>query len=85
MLLDTVKRIVYKIFEKEGVLRGEWHLGKVKTVISTKMLEVYLDGSETAIKIPCNPDVTFNVNDEVFVIFINKKTSDKFVLCRRAV
>lgn len=85
LFLEFVERIVYSVLRKNNILLGEWHLGKVKTVLSTKLLEVYVDGSDVAMKIPCNPDVTFAVGDEVFVQFINRDTKNKFIPYKRGV
>lgn len=64
---------------------GEWHLGKVASVISSKRLSVYVDGSSASQNIACNPDVAFGVGDEIFVIFVNGNQLDKFAICKRAV
>lgn len=82
---DVVKKIVYQILIKEKLLQSEWHLGKVESVIDSKTLSVYVDGSTTPQTIPCNPDVTFNVGDEVFVLFVNNDSRNKFVPFKRGV
>jgi hypothetical protein len=82
---ETIKKIIYQILRKENLFQGEWHNGKVESVISAKLLSVYVDGSTTAQKIPCNPDVTFVIGDEIFVIHVNGDSKNKFALCRRGV
>lgn len=84
-LLQYVKNVVYTILRKENLLQGEWHLGKVESVINPKRLKVFVDGSETAITVPCNPDVNFQPGDEIFVIFINRDSKNKYALCKRAI
>ena len=83
--IRVIKSIIYTILEDEKILTKEWHVGKVKTVVSTKILEVYVDGNDIAQRIPCNPNVTFSVNDEVFVHFINGDSANKFVPYKRGV
>jgi hypothetical protein len=82
---DAVRKIVYQILTKEKLLQSEWHLGTVESVIDSKTLSVYVDGSTTPQAIPCNPDVTFNVGDEVFVLFVNNDSRNKFVPFKRGV
>lgn len=81
---NLVKKIVYKILTKEKLLQGDWHLGKVASVVSRFKLNIYIDGSNTIQIVPCNPDVTFAVNDEVFVHFVNGDSKNPFVPYKRA-
>jgi hypothetical protein len=83
--INAVSKIVYSILKKENILIGQWHLGKVESVISAKKISVYVDGSTTPQEIPCNPDITFSVNDEIWVIFINNDSRNKFAISKRAV
>lgn len=83
--MKYVKRIVYQILNNENLLRREWHLGKVESVIDTKSLMVFVDGSITSQKVSCNPDITFAANDEVWVLFINGDSKNKFVISKRAI
>jgi hypothetical protein len=83
LLLEFVEKIVYMVLRKHNLLQGEYHLGKVKTVISNRLLEVYIDGSDQSQKVKCNPDVTFSVNDTVYVIYANRDSKNKFVICRK--
>ena len=83
--LKVIKDMVYTILVNENLLRGDWQNGKVKGVISKKMLTVSVNGSSETQNIPCNPDVPFAINDEVFVVNINGDSRNKFVLCRRGV
>jgi hypothetical protein len=84
-LIRIVESLVYGILNNNKLLTGQWQLGQVEEVISDKSLKVYVNGSDVAQTIPCNPDVTFNVGDHVWVIFINGNGRDKFVLCKRGV
>lgn len=83
--LDIIRAIVKNEIRNAGLLTGQWRLGTVASVISNKKLMVKVDGSETAQEIGCNPDGNFSVNDEVWVIFINGDSKNKFVISRRAV
>ncbi len=85
MFYQSVKKIVEQILVDKNVLRGDIHYGEVDEVISSSKLKVKLDGSDTPQKIPCNPDITFNIGDQVVVQFFNKNPKDKFVICRREV
>lgn len=82
VLLDTIKKVVYSILGKEKLLQSEFHFGKVNQVISNKQLSVFVDGDTTAINISCNPDITFNLNDNVIVIYINNDPKNKYCLAR---
>jgi hypothetical protein len=84
LFLEHVTKIVYSILRKEKLLQSEFHIGKVEEVISDRQLSVFVDGSNTSQKIKCNPDVTFTVNDQVIVIFINNNPNSKYVLSRIA-
>lgn len=81
--VTTLKKLIYKILEEENLLKGEWHLGKVASVIDYKTLTVYVDGSTTAQTISCNPNITFNINDEVWVHFVNGDSKNKFIPYKR--
>jgi hypothetical protein len=82
---NKLKKLIYDILTKERVFQSEWHYGEVNEVVSTKTLSVFVDGSTQAQNIPCNPDVTFNVGDSVFVHFLNKDSKNKFVPYKRGV
>lgn len=84
-LEEFIEKKIYSILREKRILGGEWHLGKVESVISSKKISVYVDGSDTPQRIPCNPDVTFNVGDHVWVIFVNGDSRNKFVLSKRAI
>ncbi|MGG2091226.1 hypothetical protein AB1283_25955 [Bacillus sp. S13(2024)] len=86
-LIETITKIVYQILNKEGLIGGggEWHLGKVKSVVDSKKLEVYVDGSSISQIVPCNPSVTFAANDEIWVVFINGNSINKFAISKRGV
>jgi hypothetical protein len=83
--MDKVKKIIYAILRKENILQGQWHMGKVEEVLSNKLLSVYIDGSDEAQKIPCNPDVSFSQEDKVFVLYVNGNSKDKFVPFKRGI
>ncbi len=83
---DTyLEQIINQVLEKKGLLNGMWHLGEVVSVISTKKLGIKIDGSSNIQTVPCNPDVTFSVGDQVWVVYINGNSKDKFVISKRAV
>ena len=86
---DYIYKLVSEIVRTEirnlGLLKGDWHLGKVHSVIDSKKLNVYVDGATVHQPIPCNPDVMFSPQDEVIVIYLNGNSKDKFCLCRRAI
>jgi len=82
--LDIVRSIFYTELKKLNKLTGEWHLGKVNSVISPYVLSVFVDGSTSAQNIPCNPNIIFNKDEEVWVHYINGNPMDKFVPYKRA-
>lgn len=83
--LDIIRTIVKNEIRNMGLLTGQWRLGTVKAVKANNILSVCVDGSATPQDIPCNPDGNFSVNSEVWVIFINGDSKNKFVISRRAV
>ncbi len=83
--LSLFKKIIKKVLKEENLSRNEWHVGKVSSVISTKLLNVYVNGSTIVQKIPCNPNVTFSVGEEVWVHFVNGDSKNKFVPYKRAI
>jgi hypothetical protein len=84
-IYKNIKEIVYTILHNENIFKTDWHLGKVESVISPTLLNVFVDGSNIAQKIPCNPKVQFSAGDEVFVLYINGKSTDKFVPFHRGI
>lgn len=84
-LLKIIKKLIYQILEKENLLQGQWHLGKVNKVINSKLLSVFVDGSNVAQTIPCSPDIVYEEMNEVWVVFINSSSSNKFVISKRGV
>jgi hypothetical protein len=84
-IYTTIKDVVYTILENENLLKTDWHLGKVKDVISPTLLNVFVDGSKKEQQIPCNPKVTFAEGEEVYVLFINGKSIDKYVPFHRGI
>lgn len=83
--LEILRTLIKTEIRNAGLLTGQWRLGKVASVISNKKLMVKVDGSTVAQEIGCNPDGNFSINDEVWVIFINGDSKNKFVISRRAV
>jgi hypothetical protein len=81
----TVERTVLSILDKEGLLNRQWGYGEVDEVISPSKLKVFINGGETSHIIPCNPDVSFQPNDHVIIVYINGISNDKFVISRRIV
>lgn len=84
-IYKLLSEIVRTEIRNLGLLNGDWHLGKVDSVVSNKMLNVLIDGSSTPQPVPCNPDINFSPQDNVIVVYINGNSKDKFVLCKRAV
>ena len=84
-LIQFVRQMIYDILDDERLLQGEWQHGKVAEVISDKMLGIYVNGSTVVQKIPCNPSINFTIGDEVWVVYINRNSKDKFVLSKRGV
>lgn len=84
-LLDLIESVVENVLQKRNLLTGQWQLGTVDSVISSTKLTVKLNGSSEAVPMPCNPDVSFQQGDAVYVIFANGKRTDKFVLCKRGI
>lgn len=82
---DSIKEIVMDVMRAEGLLVGHWHLGTVDEVLSSTKLKVFVDGSDVAQTISCNPDVTFEVDSHVWVVYINGNARDKFVISKRAI
>jgi hypothetical protein len=84
-IYDLIKSIVVEEIKAQGLLIGQWHLGVVNSVVDSKFLSVFIDGSTTAQNIPYNPSVSFIPNEEIWVVYINGNSKDKFALCKRAV
>jgi len=84
-IYKTIKDIVIEVLHDNGVLKGNWRLGKVDTVISDKKLTVFVDGNIRSQTISCNPDITFVSGDYVWIVNINGSSQDKFVISKRAV
>jgi hypothetical protein len=83
--IDHVTKIVYGILKNENLLKSEWHLGKVDRVISNTKISAFVDGSNVSQIIPCNPDVTFNSGDEIFIIFLNNDSRNKYAISKRGI
>lgn len=84
-LYILIKEIVLTVLHNEKLYKTDWHLGKVEKVISPTMLSVFVDGSNVSQRIPCTPKVSFSVGDEVYVLFVNGKSVDKFVPFHRGI
>ena len=84
--ISIVQNIVEKLLDKMGFFVSEWHMGKVESINTNGTLNVYIDASTTVTpSIPANPDVTFSVNDEVWVHFINRKPNNLFIPYKRQI
>lgn len=81
----SIEQIILNVLNDKGILNGQWHLGEVETVVSPLKLKVFVDGDVTSQTVSCNPDITFNAGDHVWVIFINGNPRDKFVVSKRSV
>lgn len=75
---------ITKIVRDEINQLKEWHLGEIESVIDTKKVRCFVDGSNLSQIISCNPDIIFNQGDHVWVIFINSDSKNKFVISKRA-
>lgn len=84
-LIQVITSIIQNELKNANLQTGQWHLGTVSQVKTSKMLSVFVDGSTTAQDIPCNPDVTFAVGSKVFVLYVNGDTKNKFVPFKRAI
>lgn len=82
---QQIESIIYNVLNENKLLNNQWHVGKVDSILSPTKLKVFVDGSETSLTVSCNPDITFNVGDYVWVIFINGNPRDKFVISKRAI
>lgn len=82
---DKINEIVNDVLVAKGLLVAQWHLGIVDQVISTTKLKVFIDGGDVSQSTSCNPDVTFEQGNHVWVIYINGNPRDKFVLSKRAI
>ena len=83
--IEFVQRIVRIELQNAGLQQGQWHIGTVTSIVSSKILQVKIDGSTVAQKVPCNPDITFAVNDPVFVLFVNGDSKNKYIPFKRAI
>lgn len=84
-MIKFIRKIVCQILEEKGLLLGDWHVGTVTAINSPTTLTVKVNGSTTTQVVPCNPNEVFEVNDEVFVQFINGDSRNKFVPFRRGI
>jgi hypothetical protein len=82
---NLMKTMIREELKAQGLLVGQWHLGKVGQIVSTKQLKCYIDGGDVLQTVACNPSVTFAVNDEIWVIYINGNARDKFAISKRAI
>lgn len=82
---EDIRKITLDIIQELKLLNGQWHFGKVDQVVSPSQLKVFVDGSTTSQTINCNPDITFQPNDHVIIVYINGNPRDKFVISRRIV
>lgn len=81
----SVQKIIRNELKRANLYAGQWHLGKVDSVIDTKHIKCFVDGNVVSETIGANPDITFATGQEIWVVFINGNPLDKFALCKRAV
>lgn len=84
-IYEIITKIVHSTISNLGLLKGDWQLGTIDSIISPKKAMVFINGSSESYPIPTNPDVTFHPQDSVFVILVNGDSKNKFVISRRAV
>lgn len=84
-LINIISTVVQNELKKSNLHNGQWHLGTVDQVKTSKLLSVFVDGSTTAQDIPCNPDITFTVGSRVFVLYVNGDTKNKFIPFKRGI
>ncbi|MGM7685229.1 hypothetical protein ACSVDA_24290 [Cytobacillus sp. Hm23] len=53
-------------------------------IISSTKVKVIVDGGSIPQTVSCNPDVSFDVSDEVWVLFVNGNPRDQFVISKRS-
>lgn len=82
---SQMEEIILNVLKKEGLLVKPYHHGIVDSVISPTKLKVFVDGSDVSQTISCNPDITFEKGDHVWVVYINNSPRDKFVISKRAI
>lgn len=84
--INAIEMIIEKYLNKIGFFVMEWHLGTVESVNEDATLNVYIDGSSTVTpNVPCNPQYNFQVGDYVWVQYVNRKISNKFIPYRRGI
>lgn len=81
---EKIRKVVYQVLGDNNLLQGHWHLGKVESVIDRYKLKVFIDSSTSPQTVPCNPNVIFRPNDEVWVHYVNGNSMNKFVPYKRA-
>jgi hypothetical protein len=83
--VENVMKVVYMVLRKEKILQSEWHLGKVDSIVDATHIKCFIDGSTTAVTVPKSPDKTFTIGDEIWIIFPNRNSNNKFALEKRAI
>lgn len=82
-LINGIRLIVQEELKASGLLQESWRMGTIAEVISPNKVKCFVDGSDVAITISCNPDVIFEVENEVWVINTARDGKSKYVLCKR--
>jgi hypothetical protein len=86
LFVRRIQQIVVSTLDKMGLNVNEWQLGKVGSINANGTLNVFINGSLTATpSIPCNPDVTFEIGDSVWVHFVNRKHNNLFIPYKRMI
>jgi parallel beta-helix repeat protein len=76
--IDLLEKLIGKQLQKKM-----FHLGKIASIDGDRA-SVYIDGSTIPTpNVPYNPNIKFNTDEEVWVVYINFDPNDKFILCKR--
>ncbi len=82
--IRVIQNIVNNLLYKKGFFTHEWHFGKVESINVDDTLNVYINGSSYVTpSIPANPDITFNVNDSVWIHYVNRNPGNLFIPYKR--
>lgn len=84
--IKIIQNIVETQLKKLGFFIDEWHLGRIAAVKPNNFVDVYIDGSTYVTpNVPANPDVVFQIDDYVWVHFVNRKQNNLFIPYKRNV
>lgn len=76
--------LVENKLRKANLIRGEWHIGKIDSIINPYSANVFVDGSTTSQKVPTNPNINFVAGEQVLVVFLNGDSKNKYVIAKCA-